>query len=165
MTDYALDELSVLIVDDSKHMRKLVRTIVNSLGIVEVLEAEDGEQAYERLENFPADIIIVDWNMVPMDGIEFTRKVRTNDDSPNAYVPIIMLTGHTQMKRVQIARDAGVNEFLAKPVSARKIYQRIHSILEKPRQFIRTPSYFGPDRRRKNDPEYSGKERRKQHDR
>jgi len=165
MTDYALDELSVLIVDDSKHMRKLVRTIINSLGIVEVLEAEDGEQAYKTLENFPADIIIVDWNMVPMDGIEFTRKVRTNDDSPNTYVPIIMLTGHTQMKRVQIARDAGVNEFLAKPVSARKIYQRIHEILEKPRQFIRTPNYFGPDRRRKNDPEYSGKERRKQHDR
>ena len=165
MTDYALDELSVLIVDDSKHMRKLVRTIVNSLGILDVLEAEDGEHAYETLENFPADIIIVDWNMAPMDGIEFTRQVRMNDDSPNAYVPIIMLTGHTQMKRVQIARDAGVNEFLAKPVSARKIYQRIHAILEKPRQFIRTPSYFGPDRRRKNDPEYTGKERRNQPDR
>lgn len=161
MTDYALGELSLLIVDDSKHMRTLVRTIVNSLGILEVFEAENGEQAYKALEDFPADIIIVDWNMSPMDGIEFTRQVRTNDDSPNAYVPIIMLTGHTQMKRVEIARDAGVNEFLAKPVSAKKIYQRIHEILEKPRQYIRTPNYFGPDRRRKNDPEYKGGERRK----
>lgn len=162
MTDYALDELNVLIVDDSQHMRKLVRTIVNSLGIVEVFEAEDGEQAYDALENFPADIIIVDWNMSPMDGIEFTKQVRMNDDSPNAYVPIIMLTGHTQMERVELARDAGVNEFLAKPVSAKKIYQRIHEILERPRQYIRTSNYFGPDRRRKNDPEYLGEERRKQ---
>ena len=120
MTDYALDELNLLIVDDSKHMRTLVRTIVNSLGILEVYEAENGEQAYKVLEDFPVDIIIVDWNMSPMDGIEFTRQVRTSDDSPNAYVPIIMLTGHTQMKRVEIARDAGVNEFLAKPVSAKK---------------------------------------------
>ena len=103
--------LNLLIVDDSKHMRTLVRTIVNSLGILEVYEAENGEQAYKALEDFPADIIIVDWNMSPIDGIEFTRQVRTNYDSPNAYVPIIMLTGHTQMKRVEIARDAGVNEF------------------------------------------------------
>ncbi len=162
MTDYALDELNLLIVDDSKHMRTLVRTIVNSLGILEVYEAENGEQAYKVLEDFPVDIIIVDWNMSPMDGIEFTRQVRTSDDSPNAYVPIIMLTGHTQMKRVEIAGDAGVNKFLAKPVSAKKIYQRIHEILEKPRQYIRTPNYFGPNRRRKNDPEYRGEERRKQ---
>ena len=103
--------LNLLIVDDSKHMRTLVRTIVNLLGILEVYEAENGEQAYKALEDFPADIIIVDWNMSPIDGIEFTRQVRTNYDSPNAYVPIIMLTGHTQMKRVEIARDAGVNEF------------------------------------------------------
>ena len=73
MTDYALDELNLLIVDDSKHMRTLVRTIVNSLGILEVYEAENGEQAYKVLEDFPVDIIIVDWNMSPMDGIEFTR--------------------------------------------------------------------------------------------
>jgi len=72
------------------------------------------------------------------------------------------LTGHTQMKRGEIARDAGVNEFLGKPGSAKKIYQRIHEILEKPRQYIRTPNYFGPNRRRKNDPEYRGEERRKQ---
>lgn len=142
-------------------MCTLVRTIVNSLGILEVYKADNGEQAYKALEDFPADIIIVDWNMSPIDGIEFTRQVRTNDDITNAYVPIIMLTGHTQMKRVEIARDAVVNEFLEKPVSVKKIYQRIHEILEKPRQYIRTLNYFKPDRRRKNNPEYRGDERRK----
>jgi len=96
-----------------------------------------------------------------MDGIEFTKQVRTSDDSPNIYVPIVMLTGHTEISRVETARDAGVNEFLAKPVSAAKIYQRIKTILDNPRQYVRTPTYFGPDRRRRQDPEYSGEDRRK----
>ncbi len=165
MTDYVLDKLSILIVDDNHHMRFLVRTIAKTLGINDIEEAEDGESAYKTLEHFPADIVIVDWNMAPMDGIEFTKMIRNNDDSPNVYVPIIMLTGHTELARVRVARDAGVNEFLAKPVSAKKVYQRIRSILENPRLYVRTTNYFGPDRRRKNDPEYSGEERRKPEER
>ena len=76
--------------------------------------------------------------------------VRSGEDSPNPYVPIIMLTGHTELHRVCEARDAGVNEFLAKPISAKALYSRVASIIEFPRPFIRTKSYFGPCRRRRN---------------
>ncbi len=161
MTDYNIERLNVLIVDDNLHMRFLVRMILKSLGVREILEAEDGDAAIRTLHNFDADIVICDWNMEPVDGIELTKKIRTSDDSPNAYVPIIMLTGHTEISRVVTARDAGVNEFLAKPVSASKIYQRIKVILDNPRQYVRTPTYFGPDRRRRQDPAYVGEERRK----
>jgi CheY-like chemotaxis protein len=161
MSDYNIERLNILIVDDNLHMRFLVRMILKSLGVREILEAEDGDAAMRTLQNFDADIVICDWNMEPMDGIEFTKNIRTSDDSPNAYVPIIMLTGHTEISRVETARDAGVNEFLAKPVSAKKIYQRIKVILDNPRQYVRTPTYFGPDRRRRQDPDYEGEERRK----
>jgi DNA-binding response OmpR family regulator len=73
-----------------------------------------------------------------------------------------MLTGHTEMNRVMEARDAGVHEFLAKPISAKSIYARIRAIIERPRPFIRAGVYFGPDRRRRNNPSYKGRERRKE---
>ena len=73
-----------------------------------------------------------------------------------------MLTGHTEADRVMEARDAGVTEFLAKPVSALQLFQRIRTIIEAPRQYVRTADYFGPDRRRRNELDYEGVERRRQ---
>jgi two-component system, chemotaxis family, chemotaxis protein CheY len=170
----SLDNLNFLIVDDNKHMRALVRSILmtlgaqniesTSLGAQNIQEAIDGADALKELSMFSADIVICDWNMSPLDGIDFVRMIRTGKDSPNPYLAIIMLTGHTEMGRVVESRDAGVNEFLAKPISAKKIFSRVKSIVERPRKFIRTDSYFGPDRRRKSDPNYIGKERRKTND-
>ncbi|MGB0671251.1 MAG: response regulator [Rhodospirillales bacterium] len=160
MAEYNLERLNFLIVDDNRHMRALVKTILHALGSKSVLEAADGADAFKELKHFPADIIICDWNMDPLDGIDFTRLVRTGADSPNPFVPIIMLTGHTEMNKVMEARDAGVHEFLAKPISARGLYSRIRTIIDKPRTFVRSKGYFGPDRRRKDAPNYNGPERR-----
>lgn len=157
---YNLERLNFLVVDDNKHMRALVKTILHALGAKNVLEAADGADAFKELRHFPADIIICDWNMSPLDGLDFVRLVRTGKDSPNPFAAIIMLTGHTEMHRVVEARDAGVHEFLAKPISAKALYSRIRSIIERPRPFIRTNTYFGPDRRRRQ-MDYKGKERRK----
>lgn len=161
MVDYNLERLNFLIVDDNKHMRALVKTILHALGAKNCMEAGDGADAFKELRHFPADIIICDWNMSPLDGLDFVRLVRTGKDSPNPFVPIILLTGHTEMHRVVEARDAGVHEFLAKPISARALYSRIRAIIERPRPFVRTVHYFGPDRRRKANPSYKGPERRK----
>jgi DNA-binding response OmpR family regulator len=160
MASYSLERLNFLVVDDNKHMRALVKTILHAFGSKNVHDASDGADAFKELRVFPADIIITDWNMDPLDGIDFTRLVRTGKDSPNPFVPIIMLTGHTEMHRIIEARDNGVNEFLAKPISAKSLYSRIRTIIEKPRPFIRTKSYFGPDRRRRVI-DYKGVERRK----
>lgn len=160
MSDYNLSRLNFLIVDDNKHMRALVKSILHALGVKNVLEASDGADAFKELRHFPADVIICDWNMSPLDGLDFVRMVRTGSDSPNPFVPIIMLTGHTEMNRVMEARDSGVHEFLAKPISAKKLYSRIRSIIENPRPFVRAGLYFGPDRRRKASPNYNGPERR-----
>ena len=85
--------------------------------------------------------------------------VRTAPDSPNPFVPIIMLTAHSSLERVIQARDSGVNEFLTKPVTASGLYSRISTVIESPRQFVRASEYFGPDRRR-TVKEFMGLERR-----
>jgi PleD family two-component response regulator len=158
---YNLSKLRVLIVDDSKNMRMLVRTVLNAIGVTTVREAGDGHAGLQELRANPIDIAIVDWVMEPMDGLEFVRQVRSADDSPNLFLPIIMMTGHTERHRIFKARDAGVTEFLAKPITAKTLLLRLTNIIEHPRPFVRAKGYFGPDRRRRSE-EYAGPERRGQ---
>jgi two-component system chemotaxis response regulator CheY len=160
MMGYRLDRLAVLIVDDNQHMRSLVRTILESLGVSQILEARDGAHALEKMGQGQIDLLIADWNMEPIDGLALTRHLRTSPESPDQFVPVIMLSGHTDRARVMQARDAGVTEFMAKPVSARSLYARIVSIIENPRPFVRTNDYFGPDRRRQMLP-FEGPDRRR----
>lgn len=152
--------LKILLVDDNPHMRMLLSEILRAIGVTQVLEATDGAQALQTLRLHPVDIVMTDLAMEPVDGIDFLKLLRNSADSPDQMCPVIMITGHTTQKRVAEARDAGVNEFLAKPVTARGIIDRITRIVEHPRPYIRTDSYFGPDRRRRADPAYHGPWRR-----
>lgn len=156
---YNLSKLRVLVVDDSKNMRMLVKTILNAIGVSIVREAVDGQAALQELRGGPIDVAIVDWVMEPMDGLEFVRQVRTAEDSPNPFLPIIMMTGHTERHRIFRARDSGVTEFLAKPITAKQLLMRLTNIIENPRPFVRARGYFGPDRRRRSEG-YQGPERR-----
>lgn len=156
---YNLTKLRVLLVDDSKNMRMLVKTVLAALGIQIIKEASDGAAAMKELKTSAIDIAIVDWVMEPTDGLEFVRQVRTAEDSPNPFLPIIMMTGHTERTRIYTARDAGVTEFLAKPITAKTLLLRLSNIIEFPRPYVRAKGYFGPDRRRRSG-DYSGPERR-----
>ena len=154
------DRLRVLLVDDSADMRALLRGILGGLGIRDVVEAADAETCFAAMRDTPPDIVFIDWMMEPVDGLELTRRIRNDTNSPNIYVPIIMVTGHSEPERVKAARDAGITEFLVKPVSPRSVVQRLVAIIEHPRPFVRTPTYFGPDRRRQNKP-FDGPDRRR----
>ena len=155
------NRLRFLAIDDNAHMRRILRTLLHSFGTREVYEAEDGAAGLEAFTHIIPDIVITDWVMPIFDGLELTQMIRQPGANANPYVPIIMLTGHSDKKRVLVARDAGVTEFLAKPISAKALYQRILNIVVNPRPFIRTASYFGPDRRRNTNLNYVGVERRK----
>jgi CheY-like chemotaxis protein len=154
------ESLKALIVEDNTHMRSLLRALLNSAGIKDVSEAIHGQAALEALRERKIDLVLTDLAMAPMDGLELTRHVRNDEKSSNPFVPIIMITGHTEKYRVQAARDAGVTEFLAKPVTAHNLFARITEILERPRAFVRCDSYFGPDRRRHETENYMGPWRR-----
>ncbi len=160
MSGYRFDRLKILVVDDNQHMRKLVVTILQAFGAMQIFEASDGERAWTVLREANPDVIMLDWQMEGMNGIDFARQVRNSPNSPNPFVPIIMLTGHTHVDHVRQARDAGVNEFLAKPVSVKAILTRLISVIDHPRPFVRTKTYFGPCRRRRGGDEYRGPERR-----
>jgi len=141
-------------------MRKLLKSLLAALGVTKVYEAQDGDEAFRLLRENQPDVVLTDLTMKPTDGIEFTRLVRLSESSPNPYVPIIMVTGHTERHRVEGARDAGVTEFLAKPITAQNLFLRIAEIVERPRPYVRCATYFGPDRRRRNDETYHGPWRR-----
>lgn len=161
MSEGAFSSLKALIVEDNNHMRTLLRSLLRALNIKSVFEAPDGNAGFNALRERRPDFILTDLSMKPIDGIEFTRLVRTAPDSPNAFVPIIMVTGHTERRRVEAARDAGVTEFLAKPITVQGLFLRIAEIVENPRPFVRNANYFGPDRRRHRDNTYAGPWRRK----
>ena len=160
MSGGAFDHLKALVVEDNQHMRMLLRSLLNALGIAVVFEAANGEDAFVLLRDKQPDIVLSDLSMKPMDGIDFAREVRMSKNSPNPYIPIIMVTGHTEKERVTAARDAGITEFLAKPISAKALYQRIVNVVAHPRPYIKTKTYFGPDRRRNTNNAYIGPERR-----
>ncbi len=162
MKHYNLEVLNLLVVDDNLHMHSILKAILNAMRIKNIRSCIDAADAFIEMRCLVPDIIITDWAMQPLHGIEYARLVRKGEDSPNPFVPIILLTGHTDMRRVIEARDAGVNEFLAKPVSIMSLHSRIVSIVKTPRPFIRTEMFFGPDRRRRQDPDYDGPERRLQ---
>jgi CheY-like chemotaxis protein len=143
-------------------MRSLLRTLLNSIGITDVSEAAHGRSAIEILRERKPGLVLTDMAMKPMDGIEFTRHVRSDEHMPNPFVPIIMISGHTEKHRVMAARDAGVTEFLAKPITAHHLFARIAEVMERPRAFVRCDNYFGPDRRRRQLEDYVGPWRRQE---
>jgi len=161
MADAYLTHVKFLIVEDNKFMQTVVRRVLSTLGAEDIQECADGADALKIMKTFPADIIITDWAMEPIDGIELTRSIRTASDSPNPYIPIIMLTAYSEMNRIVEARDAGVNEFVIKPISVNTLFSRIQAVIDKPRSFIRINNFFGPDRRRKDMP-FKVQERRSQ---
>lgn len=155
-----LQRVRFLVVDDNVHMIHIIKTILRGFGAVHVFEARDASDAFDRLRNDSIDIVVTDYQMEVLDGIDFIKLIRGSSDSPNRYVPIIMLTAHSERSRVEAARDAGANEFCCKPVTAQELYRKVQAIVDHPRPFIKTASYFGPDRRRHMDKKYEGPERR-----
>ncbi|MEK7802020.1 MAG: response regulator [Pseudomonadota bacterium] len=153
---YAFDRLRILVVEDNNPMLEICKTLLITFGVGEVISAKNGDDGYKIFCKENPDIVLADWMMNPTDGISLTRRIRNDASCPNHYVPIILMTGFSEKKRVVQARDAGVTEFLVKPFTARDLYKRVAQIIERPRQFVRSEDFFGPDRRRKADESFKG---------
>ena len=164
MENYNLENLKILILDDHAPMRRILMSILRELGINRLSQSGNAVEALRGLQEVDPDLIITDALMEPMDGLEFTRQIREGEAGVDPFVPIIMISGQAEMKFIVKARDAGITEFLAKPISARSVYMRICSVISSPRPFIRVEDFFGPDRRR-HEVVFGGDERRtKAHD-
>ena len=154
------DRVSVLVVEDTGPMRKLIVSILETFGFAKIYYAEDGNSGYQAYKKNNPDIVLVDWLMRPVDGLELVKEIRNNPASPNRQVPIIMVTGYNALSRVKEARDHGITEFLVKPFTARDLAKRISHVINVPRDFVEAPGFFGPDRRRRKDGRHEGPYRR-----
>jgi len=157
---YDLSKLKIVVADQSQFVRRLLAAVLTGLRAPSPFTADSSDVALRIIAETAPDLLIVDWDLQPMNGADFVRVLRDETSSPNPTLPIIMISGHCALDRVTQARDIGANEFIAKPFTVDAIYKRLVALIERPRPFIRLESYFGPDRRRKLE-EFAGDERRR----
>ncbi len=142
--------------EDNQFVRSTMQDLLRHLGFGRVITVENGQEAIEHLKSFAApsragqgiDLVISDLVMSPINGLLLLRWIRTANESPNRFMPFIMLSGAADRKYVEASRDLGVTEFLAKPFSVTSVYKKLIELTDHPRQFVMTHEYFGPDRRR-----------------
>ena len=158
-TDLDLSSITALVVDDSRYARSFIRTALTSFGLRSVVEAADGPAAFVVLAERPVHLVIVDYEMSPMNGIDFTRLLRSGQAVPCVDVGVVMVSGDASREVVVAARDAGVSEFLVKPLSTESLYRRVRSVLTSPRAFVQAPGFVGPDRRALARPPAEGERR------
>ena len=124
------DKLRALVVDDSTHTRQLIRSVLGATGM-QIEESSNGAAALERIELLPVDIVLVDYEMRPVNGIEFTRRVRENRNPIIRDVGILMMTGHADQQHVLQAREARIDGFISKPLSLSSILGRTENVLNR----------------------------------
>lgn len=166
MTNYDLGSLSVLVIDDSPYMLKLLAMVLRAMNVGKVKSLDQPQRALELIKRDEPHLVITDILMSPLDGVSLTKAIRETWPEPIAFTPVFVLSGFTDRDHVIRARDAGAHEVLTKPISARALYERICALIEHPRDFVRNDGYFGPDRRagrrahdgpeRRRDPEPAG---------
>jgi len=157
---YNFKKLKVLVADDDATICLVIANIFRTLKVKDCLTARNGEEAVELFKEHKPDVVLTDWNMKDMCGLELTRIIRDIDKEINGVTPVILTSGYADMEKVKEAINVGVNEFLLKPFSVNDLASRVAYVVEHPRDCIDIEGYFGPDRRRRDSSEYDGPERR-----
>ena len=126
----ALDKnMTILVADDFSTMRRIIKNILRQLGFTNILEVDDGTTAWDALNINNVDLIISDWNMPKMPGIELLRKVRSSESL--ADMPFLMVTAEAQQENIIEAVQAKVSSYIVKPFTAETLGQKIEKIFEK----------------------------------
>jgi len=121
--------IKVLVADDFATMRKIVRNILKQIGFEDIVEAEDGTTALQILKNEKIGLVVTDWNMPNMSGLELLQHIRKNPDT--AKVPVLMVTAEGLKENVLEAVKAGVNNYVVKPFTAEVLQEKIEAIFRK----------------------------------
>ena len=143
-----LQGLDILIADGNAYMRRLTRSMLMNLGAKAVMEAADGLAALEKIREDDPDVMLLDWDMPVLNGMEVMRIVRSPGVFPRPNLPIIMLTDRAHHSAVIEAQRAGVHEFLIKPTSPKALRERLMSIVFKPRPMMQLGELYVPKPRR-----------------
>ena len=155
--------LRVLIIEDHDFTRVLIREVLENLGCAQsnIYEAQDGSAGLAKLDEQRVHLIICDWQMEPMDGLTFVRALRDPAKSKDPFIPVILCSAYTERDLIERARDIGVTEIMAKPITVKSIEEKVRATIQQPRPFVDASQYFGPDRRRREGDEVPNDRRKK----
>jgi len=166
---YDLSNFTVLLVEDSLYMQALMVSMMKMFGVGDIMVCNGAREAIDLLKVTQArrksryvtdiDIIVTDWLMPDGSGKDLLDWVRGQKDDNVRFLPVVVVSAYTTEKLVAMARDAGANETLVKPISGVGLASRICGVIDKARSFVSTADYFGPDRRRQ-DMVFNGADRR-----
>jgi two-component system chemotaxis response regulator CheY len=146
--DTMIQGLNILVVDGNSYMRRLTRMMLTNLGAKSVVEVADGLSALEAIRTWDPDVMLLDWDMPVLDGMEVMRIVRSPGVFPRPNLPIIMLTSRAHRSAVMEALCNGAHEFLLKPTSPIALRDRLTAIVAKPRPMVKLGKYYVPQPRR-----------------
>lgn len=158
-----LETVSTLILDDNAHMRQLLNAMLSAFGVRDIYEAADSAAAFAILETKGADIVFVDLkhgHFAQFGGVEFCQELRRRPEDALRFLPLIVVTAYSEVTHLRQAIDAGVDEFLVKPVSPTTLATRMNAVILRRRPFVSSSDYFGPTRRRREDKKFKGPFRR-----
>lgn len=156
-----LKGLMFLVADANPYFSRIVVGLLRSFGANNIVEARNSFDAIRTLTGQKVDLFLCDDRLPPHGGLQITHAIRRKSDNENRTVPILIMAGDTRESLIKIARDAGANMVVAKPLSPTSLYDRLTWIAFNPRQFVETPTYYGPDRRFKIEGYPGGVGRRK----
>ena len=128
MKSYDLSELNILVLEKNVLLRRLLTDVFSEFGVPTVFSTHDAHEAYNYFCTNAPDIVFCDWTP-DLDGMGFVRQIRKADDTPNPYSPIVVVTANTELRHVYHARDNGMTEFLAKPISANHFKNTRYNLL------------------------------------
>lgn len=154
-----LSRLKVVVADDP-YMAALTAGMLRNLGVRSIVEADNVAAAWTALQREACGLLLIDDSLGPVDPLTLVRELRNDPAAVNRHIPVLMTFANAEKSRIVAARDAGVTEFLKKPLSANVIGLRLMQALENPRPFVEAPAYAGPDRRRR-EADVKGSVRRK----
>lgn len=152
--------LSFLLADPNPHSTAIIHSILRGFGANRVVEVRNNRDAMQVLSEQKIDLMMVEPNLPKGGGLAFIRSIRQDHNSPCRTLPILVVSGDTRTSMVKSARDCGANMVIAKPMSPASLYERLAWVAFRPRKFIETATYFGPDRRFKIEGLPNGKGRR-----
>ena len=147
-SDY-LKPITFLVIDNKTYIRRMLKNVLETLGAKRIEEARDGADGLAAVKGLEPDIVLTGWRMKPVNGLDFLKAIR-GQQSPVRFTPVIMVTSETRREKVVEARNAGVTEYIAMPITAKAVFLRIREVIERPRPFVDIGVYFGPDRRRRS---------------
>lgn len=140
-----------MVADENDNIRGIMQGILRGFGATNVVDSADGEVALREIPLRGIDILFCDLNLPSIDGLSLIKQLRANESNDSRFIPILILTSHTQQRNIEKYRDSGANIVIAKPLSAKAVYDRLGKIAQDPRAFVQATGYIGPDRRFKSD--------------